>query len=253
MRVTFLGTGTSVGVPVIGCPCRVCASDDPRNKRLRQSLWIQEGEASVLVDASVDFREQALRSGIRRVDAILLTHPHADHIMGLDETRVFAYWQRGAIPVYGSRHTLEGVRRTFWYAFDHSPEGGGKPKLDLRELPPELELGGLRVVPVQADHGYMPVTGYRVDGFAYLTDCKRVPEETVAALQGLDTLVINALRHKPDHPTHMTVGEALQTIEAVAPRRAFLVHMGHELEHSELAASLPANVQPAYDGMVVEL
>lgn len=252
MRVTFLGTGTSVGVPVIGCACRVCASGDPHNKRLRQSLWIRNGEASILVDVSVDFRQQALRAGIRHVDAILLTHPHADHIMGLDETRVFAHWQRGPIPVWGSRHTLEGVRKTFWYAFEHSPEGGGKPKLDLRDLEGEFEVGGLRVLPVEGDHGSMPVTGYRVDGFAYLTDCKRVPLATVRALQGLDTLVINALRRAPDHPTHMTLDEALAAIGAIGPKRAFLVHMGHELDHAELAASLPRHIQPAYDGLTLE-
>ena len=253
MKITFLGTGTSVGVPVIGCRCRVCTSEDPRNKRLRQSLWIQNGDASILVDATVDFRAQALRYGISRIDAILLTHPHADHILGLDETRVFAYWQRGPIPVYGSRHTLGGVRRTFWYAFEDVPEGGGRPKLDLRELDGPLDLGGLHVIPVEGDHGSMPVTGFRVDGFAYLTDCKRVPRETVDALQGLDTLVINALRHKPDHSTHMTVGEALAAIRAMAPRRAFLIHMGHELDHEEFAASLPEGVAPAYDGMTLEI
>lgn len=252
MRVTFLGTGTSVGVPVIGCRCPICSSINPKNKRLRQSLWIRNGDASLLVDAAVDFRTQALQHGIRRVDAILLTHAHADHILGLDETRVYAYWQKAPVPVYGSRHTLDGVRRTFWYAFEEGPEGGGKPKLDLRELPDELEIGGLRVVPVEGDHGYIPVTGYRVDGFAYLTDCKRVPPQAIQALQGLDTLVINALRYTPEHSTHMTVGEALEAIEAIGPRRAFLIHMGHELDHDELAASLPEGVAPAYDGLELD-
>jgi len=252
MRVTFLGTGTSVGVPVIGCPCRVCASGDPRDKRTRQSLWIQSGETSILVDASVDFRAQALRHGIRKVDAVLLTHAHADHILGLDETRVLAYWQKGAIPVYGERRTLESVRRTFWYAFDETPDGGGKPKLDLIELPAVLQFSGLTILPVEGDHGSMPVTGYRIDGFAYLTDCKRVPPAAVEVLRGLDTLVINALRRSPDHPTHMTLSEALAAIEEVAPRRAYLVHMGHEMGHADLAASLPDNIQPAYDGLTLE-
>jgi phosphoribosyl 1,2-cyclic phosphate phosphodiesterase len=252
LKITLLGTGTSVGVPVIGCACRVCTSDDPRNRRLRQSLWIRNGSASILIDASADFRQQALRYGVRRVDAILLTHPHADHILGLDDTRVFAYWQRQKIPVYGSAHTLDGVRRTFWYAFAQVAEGGGRPKLDLRVLEGPVKVGGLTVDPVEADHGSMPVTAYRIGGFAYLTDCKRVPPEAVRALQGLDTLVINALRHSPPHPTHMTVGEALEAIGVIAPRRALLIHMGHELDHRELADSLPAGVEPAYDGLELE-
>lgn len=251
MEVTFLGTGTSVGVPVVGCRCRVCTSDNPKNRRLRQSLWIRNGEASVLVDTAVDFRQQALRHGVRRVDAILMTHPHADHILGLDETRVFAYWQHSHIPVYGTPATLEGIRRTFWYAFEEVPQGGGVPKLDLVPLEGPFEVGGLEVVPVEVDHGSMPVTGYRIDGFAYLTDCKRVPPSAVEALRGVDTLVINALRQHPEHPTHMTVKEALAAAAAIGPRRVFLVHMGHELEHEELAASLPEGVAPAYDGLTL--
>lgn len=253
MKVTFLGTGTSVGVPVIGCGCRVCTSQDPRNKRMRQSVWIREGDLSLVIDTSVDFRQQALRFGIGKLDAILLTHPHADHIFGLDESRVYAYWQRRAIPVYGSRTTLAGVRRTFWYAFEDVPEGGGRPKLDLMPLDGPLELGGLRILPVEADHGSMTVTGYRIADFAYITDCKRLPAPTVQALRGVDTLVINALRFSPEHPTHMTVGEALAAVEAVGPRRTYLVHMGHEMDHEDLSRTLPAGVEPAYDGLTLEL
>lgn len=249
MRVTFLGTGTSVGVPVIGCACRVCASSNPKNRRLRQSIWIRNGDSSILIDTSVDFRQQALMHGIGRLDAILLTHPHADHILGMDETRVFAFWQRRSIPVYGSPATLEGVRRTFWYAFEKVPEGGGRPKLELTPLESPLALGGLEILPLEVDHGSMMVTGYRIDGFAYLTDCKRVPAAAVRALEGVDTLVINALRYAPPHPTHMTVGEALAAVETIRPRRAFLVHMGHELDHEELEAALPEGVAPAYDGL----
>lgn len=252
MRVTFLGTGTSTGVPVPGCHCRVCRSKDARNRRLRQSVWLQRGSASVLVDASTDFREQALRHGIDRIDAILFTHHHADHIFGLDDTRVYAYRQGAPLPAYGSAETLAGIRKTFWYAFADIPEGGGRPKVDLREVAGPFDLCGMAVVPLPGDHGSMGVTGYRLGGFAYLTDCKRVPTETLPLLRGVDTLVLGALRHRPDHPTHMTVAEALVVVASVQPRRTVLIHMGHELDFAELAAALPEGVEPAFDGMVLE-
>ncbi len=252
MRVTFLGTGTSVGVPIVNCPCKVCSSPNPKNRRLRQSLWVTSGTASFVIDAGADFREQALRFGIRRLDAVLLTHPHADHIFGLDDTRVFAYWQRAPIPVYGSPATLEGVRRTFWYAFEDLPEGGGRPKLDLVPVGGPFELGGLRVVPLVGDHGSMEVTLFRMGPFAYATDCKRLPPEAVEGLRGVDTLAINALRFSPRHPTHMTVGEALDAARAVGARRVFLIHMGHEMDHEALLHSLPPGVEPAYDGLTLD-
>lgn len=252
MRVTFLGTGTSVGVPILSCRCPVCTSPDPRNRRLRQSVWIEAQGLSVVVDTGSDFREQALRAGIGRLDAVLLTHPHADHIFGLDDTRVFSYRQKAPIPVYGSPSTLEGVRRTFWYAFADLPEGGGRPRLDLRPLDGPLDLQGLPVLPMPGDHGSMPVTVFRFGPFAYATDLKRMPDETVAALRGVETLAINALRYAPEHPTHMTVGEALAAAERIGPRRVFLIHMGHELDHGDLSRSLPAGVEPAWDGLVLD-
>lgn len=253
MRVTFLGTGTSVGVPVIACRCRVCHSADSRNRRLRQSLWIRtDAGASVLVDASADFRQQALLHGIDRLDAILLTHAHADHILGLDETRVYAYRQRRRIPVYATSQTLAGVRRSLWYGFEEGiPEGGGIPRLDLREIAGPFEVAGLAVTPVEVDHGTMPVTAYRIGGFGYVTDCKRLPDSAAASLEGLSVLVLNALRREPPHPTHMTVEEAVGVIRRLRPRRAFLVHMGHELDHAELERSLPEGISPAFDGMTL--
>lgn len=253
MRVTFLGTGTSVGVPIIGCGCAVCKSRDPRNRRMRQSVWLRTEKTSVVIDASSDFRQQVLTFGVDRIDALLLTHPHADHILGLDDTRAFSYWQKSAIPIYGNAETLEGVKKTFWYAFQKGPEGGGLPQLDLHEISRPIKVGDIDVEPLPADHGSMLVYGYRVDGFAYLTDCKRIPEETLERIEGVDTLVLNALRFSPPHPTHMTVGEALEAIKAVHPGRAFLIHMGHDLDHEELDAYLPENISPAFDGLTLEI
>ena len=216
VTVTVLGSGTSTGVPVPACSCTVCLSAAARNQRTRCSILISFDEYNVLVDTSTDLRQQVLRERITHIDAVLFTHTHADHVNGIDDLRpynlvsgeaipiyasgedlatlrrVFAYWQRAPIPVYGSPATLEGVRKTFWYAFEDLPEGGGRPKLDLVPVGGPFELGGLRVVPLVGDHGSMGVTLFRIGPFAYATDCKRLPPETVEGLRGVDTLAINA-------------------------------------------------------------
>jgi phosphoribosyl 1,2-cyclic phosphate phosphodiesterase len=252
MRVTFLGTGTSTGVPVIGCRCRVCTSPDPRNRRLRPSILLEWDTRRVLVDSSTDFREQALRHRIDTLDAVLYTHCHADHVMGLDDLRIYNFRQRCDLPVFGSAGTLEDIRRTFWYAFTETPEGGGKPRLDLRPVDREFELFGIRILPVPLLHGEMQVTGYRFGSFAYCTDCNRIPEPSLAALEGLDTLVLDALRPSP-HPTHFSLPETLAVLDRLRPRRSYLVHMGHDLDHEETERALPASIRLAYDGMVLEI
>jgi len=251
MRVTFLGTGTSTGVPVIGCRCRVCTSQDPRNRRLRPSLLLEWDGRKILIDSSTDLRQQALYHGIDRLDAVLYTHCHADHIMGLDDLRAYNFHQRAHLPVYGSPGTLEDIRRTFWYVFSDTQEGGGKPLLDLRPVVQPFDLFGVRVEPIPLWHGNLEILGYRAGVFAYCTDCNRIPEASLTALAGLDVLVIDALRATP-HPTHFSLPQALAVLADLRPQRSYLIHMGHEVEHAETESTLPPSVRLAYDGLVIE-
>jgi phosphoribosyl 1,2-cyclic phosphate phosphodiesterase len=252
MRVTFLGTGTSVGVPAIGCRCDVCASGDPLNRRLRTSAALDVGEARLLIDASIDLRQQALRAGLDRIDAVLLTHGHADHVFGLDDLRMYNYRQQQPVPVYASATTLEDVRRTFWYVFSEPGGASSRPQLDLHVVREPFAVRDLRVVPFEVMHGTVPILGYRIGSFAYITDASAIPEVSLPLLAGLDVLVINALRRKP-HPTHFTLAGALEAIARIAPRRAFLTHISHDLDHAALAAELPPGVTPAHDGLGVEM
>jgi phosphoribosyl 1,2-cyclic phosphate phosphodiesterase len=253
-RVTFLGTGTSTGVPLIGCDCAVCRSTDPRDKRLRPSIYVDvPGRARILVDTSSDLRQQALTHAITRVDAVLITHSHADHVMGLDEIRRFNQIQGGPIPFFADEVAWETLRKTFFYVFDGLPRlGGGIPKIEPRGIDGPFAVDGIQVVPVRLWHGRMPIMGFRLGKFAYLTDCNAIPDESWPLLQGLDTLVLDALRDKP-HTTHFTVAEAIDVVNRLAPRRAYFTHMGHELGHAATNARLPAGVELAYDGLVLDV
>jgi phosphoribosyl 1,2-cyclic phosphate phosphodiesterase len=253
-RVTFLGTGTSTGVPLIGCECAVCRSTDSRDKRLRPSIYVDvPGRARILVDTSSDLRQQALTHGITRVDAVLITHGHADHVMGLDEIRRFNHIQGGSIPFFANEVAWEILRKTFFYVFDGVPRlGGGIPKIEPRGIDGPFSVAGVHVVPVPLWHGRMPILGFRFGSFAYLTDCNAIPEESWPLLQGLDTVVLDALRDKP-HTTHFTVAEALAIVERLAPRRTYFTHMGHELGHAATNARLPPGVELAYDGLVLDV
>jgi phosphoribosyl 1,2-cyclic phosphate phosphodiesterase len=252
MELTFLGTGTSMGVPVIGCDCGVCTSPDPRNRRMRTAALLRGGGKQLLIDAGPDFRAQMLAHGVRHLDALLLTHAHFDHVAGIDDLRPLNMRAGTPMPVYGSAATLHAVRERFAYAFAASSEGSTRPALELRPLDGPFELGELAVMPLEVLHGSWAITGYRIGALGYVTDASVVPPETMERLGGLDVLVLNALRHEP-HPTHLSVRQALGVIEALRPRRALLVHMTHDIDHASVSADLPAGVELAYDGLVVEV
>ena len=250
MNVTFLGTGTSVGVPAVGCDCETCLSADPRDKRLRTSVLVESNGQNILIDASTDFRQQALRAGIKEIAAILFTHSHADHCFGLDDTRPIMF-KHGAIACFATETTWQGLRRIYAYVFEPAPYPG-VPRIIPHRIEGDFNLLGLDVAPLTVIHGRLPVTAFRIGRFAYVTDCNEIPDETCARLSGLDMLVIDALRFKK-HPTHMTLDDALGYIKRLRPRRALLTHISHDIKHEETSGHLPENVEIAYDGLTLEI
>ena len=252
MRLTFLGTGTSTGVPTLGCRCPTCTSSDPRDQRTRSSVLLEYDGRTVVIDTSPDFRQQGLRERLERLDAVLFTHTHADHVLGLDDVRVFNMRQAEAIPVYADARSIASIRRIFDYIFrgDYAP--GGIPRLNPHLIEGPFEVWGVRMIPLPVLHGELPVLGFRFGDAAYITDFSVIPESTLALLEGLDVLVLDALRHKP-HPTHSTLDQSLEVVARVKPRRAFFTHIAHELAHETTNALLPAGVQLAYDGLKLEL
>lgn len=251
MKITILGSGTSTGIPMVGCHCQVCSSTDPRDNRTRASILLESGGQRILVDTSTDLRAQALREGIPYVDAVLLTHTHADHINGIDDLRGFHFIHRRIIPCYGSPATIEKVTASFSYIFDGLCSEGYSPLMEPIPVNSAFELFGCSVLPVPIIHGSFEATGYRFDNVAYLTDCNRIPEPSMALLQGLDLLIIDALRYSP-HPNHLNIDGALRVVEALRPRRTLLTHLTHEVSQSD-GARLPSGVEFAYDGMAIEL
>lgn len=253
-KLLFLGTGTSVGVPVVGCGCDVCASTDPRDKRLRTSVALGLPGGTLLIDTTPDLRTQLLRAGIGRVDAVLYTHDHVDHVYGLDDVRPLCTWAGRSMPVFCEEQVERRIRRAFDYAFETAPmPGGGIPRLEFERITSApFELLGSRVVPLRLRHGVFDVLGFRFGDLAYCTDTNQIPDETWPLLAGLDTLVLDCLR-ATRHPTHFSLAEALAVAERVAARRTLLTHMGHELGHAATSATLPAGVELAYDGLELPL
>ncbi|HET7258983.1 MAG TPA: bifunctional riboflavin kinase/FAD synthetase [Candidatus Acidoferrum sp.] len=256
LKITVLGSGTSMGVPTLGCHCRVCSSPDPRDNRLRPSLLLSRSGQNVVIDTTPDFRQQALRAGIERLDAVLLTHGHADHVMGFDDIRPYNIRQRAALPVYSNAETFQILRRAFAYIFDGKPKLSSIPSVTLHEVHSPFELLGLTLTPVPLKHGDMDVLGFRFGRAAYLTDFSSIPNSSLALLSGLDVLILDALRDVP-HPMHQTVEQALALIQQLKPRTAWFTHIAHDLPHAETNERLRklghSKVQLAYDGLVLEV
>ncbi|MBL0224671.1 MAG: MBL fold metallo-hydrolase [Geobacteraceae bacterium] len=251
MKVTILGSGTSTGVPMVGCNCRVCSSDEPGDKRTRSSLLVQHNGHNILIDASTDLRLQALREGIGRIDAVLFTHSHADHVNGIDDLRGFHFLHRDLIPCFGSRMTLEILLNGFGYIF-HEQEGSGyTPILKPVEVAEPFELFGLTVIPVPLEHGRTPALGFRIGRFAYLTDCNGIPPASLALLDGLDVLVVDGLRWKT-HPFHFNIEEAIAVTTPLKPGRTILTHLSHDVLFAD-GAALPPGYEFASDGMTFDV
>ena len=251
--LTMLGTGTSMGVPMIGCDCAVCTSTDPHNHRYRSGVLLEAPGGNLLIDTSQELRLQLIRAGVHQLSGVLYTHAHADHIMGLDDLRIFGFRQKGPIPLYCEEVVESAIRRTFSYAFLQSETLHCKPQLEFRRVAAEpLQVCGLNIQPIRLIHGTLPILGYRIGNVAFCTDVSHIPDESWGLLRDLEVLILGAIRHEP-HPTHFSVGQALEVIAELRPRKAYLTHISHTLEHTETNRHLPDKVELAYDGLRVML
>jgi phosphoribosyl 1,2-cyclic phosphate phosphodiesterase len=251
LTVTVLGSGTSHGVPMIGCHCRVCTSSDPRDRRSRPSIVLGIDGHNVLVDTSPELRLQLIGAGIDQIEEVIYTHGHADHVHGIDDLRRFNESLHGPVPIYAASDLLQDIRVRFHYIFSHQHVGGGIPSFDMRPIEGPFTLHGRLITPVPIWHGQTPVLGYRVNGFAYVTDTNCIPESSRRLLQDLDVLIIDALREEP-HPTHFSFAEALEMVRILKPKKTYFTHLTHTTLHAEVEPRLPATVFLAYDGLRLE-
>jgi len=253
MDITFLGTGTSTGVPVIGCHCPVCSSNDKRDRRFRTSLYIKTDDIAIVIDTGPDFRTQMLENDIELLDAALITHPHKDHLAGLDDAKPFTWLNKKAFPIYGNKYTMDTVKAEFSYAFEKF-RYPGTPTFDIYEVETEpFTINSTKIIPIPVLHYQLPVLGYRIENMAYITDASAIPEQSFHHLKNLDVLIINALREKP-HIAHFSLNQALQIISTIAPQKAFLTHISHDLGlYEEVSKKLPENVYLAFDGLEVSI
>ena len=253
MKITFLGTGTSTGVPAIGCDCPVCTSGDPRDKRFRSSVLLSFAGRNILIDTTPDLRLQALNNRIAHLDGVLFTHSHADHIFGLDDIRRFCLLQNSAIPCYASPGCAADIRRVFNYALLENAhlQSSFCPLIDLHELAGPFEIFGQSVQPIPLIHSTEPILGYRLGNFAYCTDCSQIPPQSLDMLCNLEVLVLGALRTKP-HPAHFTISQAVAVAEKLSPQRTFFIHLSHSIKHADVSPQLPEDIFLAYDGLCIE-
>jgi phosphoribosyl 1,2-cyclic phosphate phosphodiesterase len=255
-RLVFLGSGTSMGVPMLGCDCQVCTSEDRRNSRTRPSVLLALPRGNLLIDTTPEMRIQLLRERVKVVHAVAYTHAHADHMLGMDDIRVYPRHLGGPVPLYCEQHTEDTIRTVFHYAFEErlaSLPPGHVPKIRFERVAPGVpfEVLGEQILPIRLEHGRLPVLGFRIGDLAYCTDVSRIPEASWPLLEGLDTLILDALRHQP-HPTHFSLGEALAVIERLRPRRAWLTHLSHAFDHGPTESTLPPSVALAYDGLTLD-
>jgi len=256
MRITFLGTGTSYGIPMLSCNCAVCQSDDPRDKRYRTSILVEVADLTLLIDTSPDLRTQALIHRIQKIDAALITHAHADHIFGFDDLRPFTNRMEHPMPVWASAGTMKTMKRIFDY-LDRPPiPGTSLARIDLQVAAGPIEFGGVRLTPLPAEHGHADMIGWKIEhedrSFAAIPDCKVLPPETIALCRGCDLVVIDTLRIRP-HPTHMNFEEAIPVLEVIQARQSLVIHLCHEVSHAQADSLLPDGISPAYDGLQIEL
>jgi phosphoribosyl 1,2-cyclic phosphate phosphodiesterase len=254
VKITLLGTGTSVGVPMIGCKCKTCRSNDPHDKRLRVSVLIEHRKSNIVIDTSADFRQQMLAHGVTHLEAVLYTHEHYDHIAGFDDLRAFQFLRQKAPACYAAPEVAAHIRKTFDYAFGAAIQtGGGLPEVDMIEMDGRpFPLLGLTIIPIPLLHGKLPILGFRIGSFAYLADCSEIPVASYPLLEGLDTFVLDGLRFKP-HPTHLSISEAVTVTERIAPRITYLTHINHDVLHEKTERALPANVRLGYDGLTFDI
>jgi phosphoribosyl 1,2-cyclic phosphate phosphodiesterase len=252
LKVAILGSGTSTGVPVIACECKVCTSPDKRNNRTRSSILISRGDTNILIDTSTDLRYQALKNKIKGLSAVLFTHSHADHLHGIDELRSFNFIQKKAMACYADDRTIGRIKAMFSYIFEPQDNGGGGiPRLDMNEVSAPFYVDGLEIMPVEVFHGKQLILGYRIGNVAYITDCSNIPSFSMSKLYNLDLLILGALRHRP-HNTHFNIEQALEVVKRIRPQQTYFTHLSHEIDYHKASSELPDGVGLAYDGLVVE-